>query len=66
MFPVQIPAKCVGKECVQSNVEYRTHFHIENSEFTERMLLDSLRAYVLKIHFVVAARERRNPPTQGE
>ena len=66
MFPVQIPAKCVGKEWVQSKVEYRTHFHIENSEFTERMLLDSLRAYVLKIHFVLAARERRNPPTQGE
>ena len=58
MLPVQIPAQCVGKECVQSKYEYRTAFHIENSELPERRLLDFIRAYVLKIHFVLTACER--------
>ena len=58
MFPVEIFSQCVGKDCVQSKYEYRTAFHIENSELPERRLLDSIRAYVLKIHFVLTACER--------
>ena len=44
--------------------EYRTAFHVDISEFPGRRLLDSIRAYVLRIHLVLTACERRNPPTQ--
>ena len=44
--------------------EYRTALHIDISEFPERRSIDSIRTYVLKIHLVLTACERRNPPTQ--